>query len=77
MKIVVSGASGQLGRLVAEQLLGQTVWFSPPSQMPLGVAVGTVTLGERLHVALRYRHPQFDRDAAHRFAELYRSVLCS
>ena len=51
------------------------VWFSPPSQMPLGVGVGVVTLGGRLYVTLRYRHAQFDRSAARRFAALYRSVL--
>src|SRR5262249_51035892 len=50
--------------------------FSPPGQMPLGVGVGAVTLRNRLHVSLRYRHAQFDRAAARRFAELYRSVLC-
>jgi NRPS condensation-like uncharacterized protein len=51
------------------------VWFSPPSQMPLGVGVGAVTLRDRLYVTLRYRHAQFDPAAAHRFAALYRSVL--
>jgi NRPS condensation-like uncharacterized protein len=51
------------------------VWFSPPSQMPLGVGVGVVTLRDRLHVTVRYRHAQFDAAAAGRFAELYRAVL--
>jgi NRPS condensation-like uncharacterized protein len=51
------------------------VWFSPPSQMPLGVAVGVVTVRNRLHVTLRYRHAQFDAAAARRFSELYRAVL--
>jgi NRPS condensation-like uncharacterized protein len=51
------------------------VWFSPPSQMPLGVGVGAVTLRDRLYVTMRYRHAQFDRAAARRFAELYREVL--
>lgn len=53
------------------------VWFSPPSQMPLGLGVGAVTVRDRLHVTLRYRYAQFDRAAARRFAELYRSVLVS
>lgn len=52
-------------------------WFSPPSQMPLGVAIGALTLGNRLHVAMRYRHAQFDRAAARRFMELYRAALLS
>jgi NRPS condensation-like uncharacterized protein len=51
------------------------VWFSPPSQMPLGVGVGAVTLRDRLYVTMRYRHAQFDRGAARRFAELYRQIL--
>jgi NRPS condensation-like uncharacterized protein len=50
-------------------------WFSPPSQMPLGVGVGAVTLRDRLYLTMRYRHAQFDRAAARRFAELYRHVL--
>jgi NRPS condensation-like uncharacterized protein len=54
---------------------GTAVWFSPPSQMPLGLGVGALTLGGRLLVTLRYRHAQFDRDAAARFAGLFRSVL--
>jgi NRPS condensation-like uncharacterized protein len=51
------------------------VWAAPPSQMPLGVAVGAVTVGDRLHVGMRYRHAQFNRAAARRFIELYRGVL--
>ena len=51
------------------------VWFSPPSQMPLGIGIGVVTVDDRLHVTVRYRHTQFDRAAARRFTELYRGVL--
>jgi hypothetical protein len=51
------------------------VWFSPPCQMPLGLGVGAVTIGDRLHVTMRYRHAQFDRDAARKFAQLFRDVL--
>jgi hypothetical protein len=43
--------------------------------MPLGVSIGAATLDERLHLTLRYRHAQFGRAAAGRFAELYRAVL--
>jgi NRPS condensation-like uncharacterized protein len=50
-------------------------WGAPPSQMPLGVAVGTVTVGDRLHIGMRYRHAQFDRAAARRFMELFRGLL--
>jgi NRPS condensation-like uncharacterized protein len=51
------------------------VWFSPPGRMPLGAALGAVTHRDRLHLALRYRHAQFDPAAAHAFAGLYRDVL--
>jgi NRPS condensation-like uncharacterized protein len=53
------------------------VWFSPPGRMPLGAAIGAVTHGNRLHLALRYRHAQFDPRAAGAFARLYRDVLLS
>ena len=43
--------------------------------MPLGLSMGTATLGGRLHMTYRYRHPQFDRDAARRFAERYEAAL--
>jgi NRPS condensation-like uncharacterized protein len=51
------------------------VWFSPPGRMPLGAAFGAVTHDDRLHLALRYRHAQFDPAAARAFAGLYRDVL--
>ncbi len=51
------------------------MWFSAPSRMPLGLSMGTVTLGGRLHISYRYRHPQFDREAARRFAERYEAAL--
>ncbi len=51
------------------------MWFSAPARMPLGLSMGTVTLGGRMHIAYRYRHPQFDMEAARRFAELYEAAL--
>jgi NRPS condensation-like uncharacterized protein len=54
---------------------GVSVWFSPPSQMPLGIGIGAVTFAEQLHVTVRYRHTQFDAPAARRFTELFRDVL--
>ena len=53
----------------------EAVWFSPPVRMPLGAALGAATVGGRLHVTMRYTHAQFDRAAAHAFAEVYRDVL--
>jgi hypothetical protein len=43
--------------------------------MPLGTALGVVTHDDRLHLALRYRHAQFDAAAARAFADRYREVL--
>jgi NRPS condensation-like uncharacterized protein len=43
------------------------MWFSGPARMPLGASIGVVTTAGRLHAAVRYRHPQFGRDAARRF----------
>lgn len=51
------------------------LWFSAPARMPLGLSVGAVTVAGRLQLAFRYRHPQFDADAARRFAECYLDEL--
>lgn len=78
--IVVDTASlSNFGRL--EPLPGSfdgidaAVWAAPPSQMPLGVGIGAVTVGDRLYVGMRYRHAQFNGAAARRFMDLYRAVL--
>lgn len=47
------------------------LWFSPPARMPLGLAVGVVTVRDRLHLVFRYRHRLMDGDAARRFSRLY------
>ncbi|HVL99915.1 MAG TPA: condensation domain-containing protein [Egibacteraceae bacterium] len=56
---------------------GETVecWFSAPARMPAGLSIGAVTLNDRLHLAFRYRHPQFGPDAARCFAECYIAQL--
>jgi NRPS condensation-like uncharacterized protein len=51
------------------------LWLSPPGRMPLGTSIGVVTFEDRLHMTLRYRHAQFDQDAANAFAGIYRDVL--
>jgi hypothetical protein len=51
------------------------VWFSPPGRMPLGLTVGAVTVGGRLHLVFRYRHRLFGADAARRFAEGFLAQL--
>jgi NRPS condensation-like uncharacterized protein len=56
---------------------GTTVeaFFSAPTRMPCGVSIGAVTVGGRLHLSFRYRHPQFDQEAAGRFAERFVAEL--
>ena len=49
----------------------EEMWFSPPARMPLGLTIGAVTIGGRLHLVLRYRHRLFDQAAATRFADIY------
>jgi NRPS condensation-like uncharacterized protein len=51
------------------------LWFSPPGRMPLGASFGVVTVGGALQLTLRYRHAQFDEDAARAFLDVYRAVL--
>jgi len=55
--------------------LATEMWFSPPARMPLGVSVGAVTVGGRLHLVFRHRHQQFGDDAARRFADRYMTEL--
>lgn len=50
-------------------------WFSAPCRMPMGLSIGTVTVGGRMHIAYRYRHPQFDPAAVARFADRYTAAL--
>ena len=51
------------------------LWFSPPARMPLGLSVGAVVAAGRLHLAFRYRHALFGKEAACRFADHYVSLL--
>ena len=51
------------------------VWFSPPARMPVGLALGAVTIGRWLHLSFRYRHPLFGPGAAARFAARYVEAL--
>jgi hypothetical protein len=43
--------------------------------MPLGLSLGALTAGGRLHLAFRYRHPLFSEAAASRFADYYLGLL--
>lgn len=80
-RLVDSALLSNLGRLDDPPSFGPgagettEMWFSAPARMPLGVSIGTVTVGRRLHVAFRYRHPLFDAGAARRFAQRYDAAL--
>ena len=51
------------------------VWFSPPARMPLGMAVGATTSGDRLHLSFRYRRRLLGAEAAGRFVDQFTSEL--
>ncbi len=51
------------------------LWFSAPARMPCGLSLGAATVGGRLHLAFRYRHPLFGPQAARRFADHYLAEL--
>ena len=50
-------------------------FFSAPTRMPCGLSVGAVSVGDRLHLSFRFRHPQFGPDAARRFADQFVAAL--
>jgi hypothetical protein len=56
-------------------LRAREVWFSPPTRMPMGLAVGSVTAEGRLHLVFRYRHPLFGPAEVAAFADRYVSAL--
>ncbi|HET8729610.1 MAG TPA: condensation domain-containing protein [Moraxellaceae bacterium] len=60
--------AGRAGRITA-------IRFSSPTRMPMGVAVGVVTLRGELTVTFRYRRAQFDRFAAEAFRDNFLRVL--
>jgi len=53
------------------------VWFSPPARMPLGLAVGGVTAGGRLHLSFRYRRRLLDGEATGRLVDRFLSELAA
>jgi NRPS condensation-like uncharacterized protein len=60
--------AGKAGRITA-------IRFSPPTHMPMGVAVGAVTLRGELTLTFRYRHAQFDKHAAVAFKDSFLALL--
>ncbi len=75
-RVIPTAILSNLGRLdddldFGPELRAREVWFSPPTKMPMGLAVGAVTAADRLHLVFRYRHPQFDPTDAADFAHRY------
>lgn len=79
-RMVDTAMLSNLGRLDEPVSFGDAgeateVWFSPPVRMPLGLAVGVVTMAGRLHLVLRYCRRLLDAGAAARFAQIYCTEL--
>jgi NRPS condensation-like uncharacterized protein len=79
-RVIPTAILSNLGRLDEDldfgpELRACEVWFSPPTRMPMGLAVGSVTAGGRLHLVFRYRHPLFGSAEAAHFANRYVAAL--
>jgi NRPS condensation-like uncharacterized protein len=51
------------------------VWFSPPTVPAVGLAMGVVTVGSTVRIALRYRRERFDAAGAGAFVDTYLDAL--
>jgi NRPS condensation-like uncharacterized protein len=51
------------------------LWFSPPGQMPLGIALGAASMNGEMFLTLRYRKARYDAAGAAAFAATWRDVL--
>ncbi len=79
-RVMPTAILSNLGRLdeglhFGPDLRAREVWFSPPTRMPMGLAIGSVTAGDRLHLVFRYRHPLFGPAEIAAFADRYVSAL--
>jgi NRPS condensation-like uncharacterized protein len=79
-RVIPTAILSNLGRLdegldFGPGLHAREVWFSPPTRMPMGLAIGAVTASGRLHLVIRCRHPQFGPTEAARFADRYVASL--
>jgi NRPS condensation-like uncharacterized protein len=79
-RVIPTAILSNLGRLDEDldfgpELRAREVWFSPPTRMPMGLAVGAVTARGRLHLVFRYRHPLFGPTEAADFANRYVAAL--
>jgi NRPS condensation-like uncharacterized protein len=53
----------------------EPLWFSGPARMPRGLGVGALTIAEKLHLCVHYRHTLLDPSAAADFTALYCEAL--
>ncbi|HZA16095.1 MAG TPA: hypothetical protein VE645_04235 [Pseudonocardiaceae bacterium] len=79
-RVIPTAILSNLGRLDEDldfgpELRAREVWFSPPTRMPMGLAVGAVTAGGRLHLVFRYRYPLFGPADVAGFADRYVTAL--
>jgi NRPS condensation-like uncharacterized protein len=79
-RVMPTAILSNLGRLdeglhFGPGLRAREVWFSPPTKMPMGLAIGAVTTEGRLHFVFRYRHPLFGPAEVAAFADRYVSAL--
>jgi NRPS condensation-like uncharacterized protein len=80
-RLVDSAILSNLGQLDEPPSFGEEVgatrevWFSAPCRRPCAMSVGVTSVGGRMHLAFRYRHPVFGRTGARRFVGIYLSKL--
>ncbi|MDQ4020149.1 MAG: hypothetical protein M3257_00580 [Actinomycetota bacterium] len=79
-RVIPTAILSNLGRLDEDldfgpELRAREVWFSPPTRMPMGLAVGAVTTAGRLHLVFRARRPLFGPAQLARFADRYLAAL--
>lgn len=73
-------ALGNLGAIRSPLPAGSDValrelWYSPACRMPMGLALGALTLDDHLHLSFRYHRQQFSREGAWAFAEIFLDIL--
>ncbi|MGH3365603.1 MAG: condensation domain-containing protein [Nocardioidaceae bacterium] len=79
-RVIPTAILSNLGRLdegldFGPKLGASEVWFSPPTRMPMGLAIGAVTAEGRLHLVFRYRRPLFGPAEVAGFADRYLTAL--
>jgi NRPS condensation-like uncharacterized protein len=79
-RVMPTAILSNLGRLDEDldfgpELRAREVWFSPPTRMPMGLALGAVTAVGWLHLVFRYRHPLLGPVEVAGFADRYLAAL--